>query len=32
MSEVAQVLVGIALFVLVIGIWVCFWVPPSPIF
>jgi len=32
MSQVARVVVGIVLFILVIGIWVCLWVPPSPIF
>jgi hypothetical protein len=32
MSEIARVLVGIVLFVLVVGIWVCLWVPPTPNF
>jgi type II secretory pathway component PulM len=32
MSEIARMIVGITLLVLVVGIWVCLWVPPSPIF
>ncbi len=32
MSEVARVSVGIILFVLVIGIWVCLWIPPPSFF
>jgi type II secretory pathway component PulM len=28
-SAVTQILLGIILFVLVIGVWVCLWVPPS---
>jgi hypothetical protein len=31
MSQVAQVIVGVVLFILLIGIWACLWVPP-PIF
>jgi hypothetical protein len=31
-SEVARVIVGISLFALVIGLWVCLWVPPLSIF
>lgn len=30
-SEIARVILGVVLFVLVIGIWVCLWVP-LPIF
>jgi uncharacterized membrane protein len=29
MHEVVRALVGIGLFVLVTGVWVCLWVPPS---
>jgi hypothetical protein len=32
MSQVARVLVGIVLFILMTGLWVCLWVPPSPVF
>jgi hypothetical protein len=32
MSGVARAIVGVALFILVTGIWACLWVPPSPIF
>ena len=32
MSGVVRVIVGIVLFVLVIGVWACLWVPPSPTF
>ncbi len=32
MGRVAQLIVGVVLFVLVIGIWACLWVPPSPAF
>jgi len=31
-SEIAQVIMGIVLLILVTGIWACLWVPPSPIF
>lgn len=31
-SEVAQVIVGVVLFILLTGIWACLWVPPPPIF
>lgn len=31
-SEVAQVVVGIVLIILVIGFWAYLWVPPPPIF
>jgi hypothetical protein len=29
MHEVVQALMGIALFILVTGVWACLWVPPS---
>lgn len=32
MSEVARLIVGVVLLMLVIGLWVCLWVPPLPIF
>ena len=32
MSGVARVIVGIVLFILVVGVWTCLWVPPSPVF
>jgi uncharacterized membrane protein len=32
MSEIARVLFGIGLFILVIGLWVSLWVPPTPTF
>jgi hypothetical protein len=31
-GEVAQVIVGVVLFILLAGIWACLWVPPPPIF
>jgi hypothetical protein len=31
-SEVAHVIVGAVLFILLAGIWTCLWVPPPPIF
>ena len=31
-SEMAQVIVGVVLFILLTGIWACLWVPPPPIF
>jgi len=31
-SEIARVIVGIVLLILVTGLWACLWVPPSPIF
>jgi hypothetical protein len=31
-GEIARILVGVALLVLVVGIWVCLWVPPTPSF
>jgi hypothetical protein len=31
-GEIARILVGAALLVLVVGIWVCLWVPPMPSF
>jgi hypothetical protein len=30
--EIARILVGFALLVLVVGVWVCLWVPPTPSF
>jgi len=32
MSEVAQVIVGVVLFILLTGFWAYLWVPPPPIF
>jgi len=32
MGKVAQVIVGVLLFILLTGIWACLWVPPPPIF
>lgn len=31
MTELARMIVGIVLFILLIGFWVCLWIPP-PIF
>jgi hypothetical protein len=31
-GEIARVLFGIGLFVLLIGLWVSLWVPPTPTF
>jgi hypothetical protein len=31
-GEIARILAGVVLLVLVIGIWVCLWVPPTPPF
>jgi hypothetical protein len=31
-AEVAHVIMGVLLFILVMGIWTCLWVPPPPIF
>jgi hypothetical protein len=31
-GEIVRILVGVALLVLVVGIWVCLWVPPTPPF
>ena len=31
-GEIARILVGATLLVIVIGIWVCLWVPPTPPF
>ena len=30
--QVARATVGIALLILVLGIWACLWVPPWPVF
>ena len=30
--QVARVTVGIALLIIVLGIWACLWVPPWPVF
>jgi hypothetical protein len=32
MNEIARVLFGIGLLILVIGLWVSLWVPPTPTF
>ena len=32
MNGVTRMVLGIVLFALVIGLWVCLWVPPSPVF
>ena len=32
MGEVAQIIVALVLFILLVGIWACLWVPPPPIF
>lgn len=29
MSEIARMILGVILFVLMTGFWVCLWVPPS---
>jgi hypothetical protein len=31
-GEIARILVGVTLLVLVVGVWVCLWVPPAPPF
>jgi hypothetical protein len=31
-GEITRILVGVTLLVMVIGIWVCLWVPPTPSF
>jgi hypothetical protein len=31
-SEIARALFGVVLFILVIGLWVSLWVPPTPTF
>jgi hypothetical protein len=32
MGKVAQVIIGVVLFILLTGIWAYLWVPPPPIF
>jgi hypothetical protein len=31
-GEIARIVVGVTLLVLVVGVWVCLWVPPPPHF